>query len=222
MLSGWVKLQRQTMENQIFHHDFTAWHIFEVLLMVCDSKTGTWEGGRFQLAELCKMNANTLYKALLRLQKAKMVTLSSNTKYTKIYICNWSKYQSGGNRLGNTPSNTPSNTLTRSKELKNNIDKSILATTPYGKPEINELFEYWQERTGIPISSQIKANRNACNNLIKKHGKDGVARLIEGVAQSQGDQYAPRIADFVQLQAKLSQLLLWGKQNVTAKKVARV
>jgi hypothetical protein len=79
-------------------------------------------------------------------------------------------------------------------------------------PEISDMFVYWQETTGIPISARIKQNRFACSNLLKKHGADGLRRLIGGVAQSQDDQYAPRISDFTQLQAKLSDLLVWGKK----------
>jgi hypothetical protein len=73
--------------------------------------------------------------------------------------------------------------------------------------------QYWEQETGMPISSRVKANRYACKNLLTKHGREKVELLIKGVAQSQTDQYAPRIADFTQLQTKLNDLLVWGRQK---------
>jgi predicted transcriptional regulator len=222
-MNGWVKLHRQVIDNDIFRHDPTAWHVFEILLLSADSKTGKWSGGMFQLADLCGLNRNTLYKAILRLEETGMVNRSVNSRYTVYNISKWSEYQGNGKQSGKQPVNsqqTASNTLTRSKNKELEIlSKDNIA---YGNPDINELFSYWQERTGIPISSQVKANRNACSNLSKKHGLEGVKKLIDGVAQSQSDQYAPRIADFTQLQSKLSQLLLWGKQNITNRKVVKI
>lgn len=213
------------MTNEIFRHDRTAWHIFEVLLIVCDKKSGKWSGGRFQLADLCNENPATTYKALKRLEKAKMVTLSSNNKYTSIYICKWKDFQDSSNTSGNNKVTTGEqlgNTLTRienkNKEvLLRNTDKPV-----YGNTEINELFDYWQETTGIAISSKIKMNRNACNNLLKKNGIDNTKRLIDGVALARADQYAPRIADFIQLQSKLTELLVWGNKSTKGKKVVKI
>lgn len=97
---------------------------------------------------------------------------------------------------------------------KTGIAKAI-GDTPetYGNTEINEMFEYWQSTVGYAISSRRQANRNACNNLIKKHTADGVRKLIHGVALAQSDRYAPQIADFEELQSKLSKLMAWGKKN---------
>lgn len=83
----------------------------------------------------------------------------------------------------------------------------------YGKTEINNLFEFWEKTTGICIVTRITKNRYSANNLLKKYGYIGVTKLIEGVAQTQSDQYAPRISDFTDLQAKLNQLLVWGKRR---------
>ncbi len=82
-------------------------------------------------------------------------------------------------------------------------------------PDIEASFIHWQQIVGYPISSNITKNRFAASNLVKKHGLEGVKGLIRGVAKSQQDQYAPRISDFVELQAKLSQLLAWGRRSTT-------
>ena len=125
MNNGWIKLHRQIIDNDIFRHDLNAWHVFEVLLLLADRRNASWSGGRFTLAEACNIKPTTLYKCLKRLEKAEMVTLSSNNKYTTIHICNWDKYQEDGNSSGNnkvTTKGQQSNTITRSKnkELRNN------------------------------------------------------------------------------------------------------
>ena len=83
----------------------------------------------------------------------------------------------------------------------------------YGNNEINSLFNKWNEATGYTINSRIKANKRACWNLYLKHGQDGLQKLLNGVAMAHQDRYAPRISDFVDLQAKLNKLLLWGKNK---------
>ena len=80
-------------------------------------------------------------------------------------------------------------------------------------PEINEMFEYWENTVGYAIQGRRQANRNACNNLIKKHTADGVRKLIQGVALAQNERFAPQIADFEELQSKLSKLMAWGKKH---------
>lgn len=83
----------------------------------------------------------------------------------------------------------------------------------HGKTEINELFDYWQQATGIQITSRVLYNRRACHNLLRRYGEQGVRKLIDGVALAHGDRYAPRIASFESLQQKLPELTLWGKQR---------
>lgn len=107
------------------------------------------------------------------------------------------------------------------RESKNTTNV-VLAKANYGNKSINDIFEYWQEATGLPISSRIKQNRNACNNLLKKYGDDKLRQLIKGVGVAQSDKYAPRISDFVSLQSKLNDLLLWGKQRTNNGKVVKI
>lgn len=129
-MNGWVKLYRQVANNKIFNHDLTAWHVFEILLIFC--KDGVWEGGRFQLSECCNLKDGTTYKAIKRLEKAKMVTLSSNNKFTKVEINNWHKFQdtvtlSGNNKV--TTKSQQSNTINKNiriKELKNNNTTNVV------------------------------------------------------------------------------------------------
>ena len=92
----------------------------------------------------------------------------------------------------------------------------------HGKPEINHLFESWEQFTGLPITSNQQKNRYACHNLVNKYGVDGVEKLIRVVEKAQADKYAPRVADFCDLQAKLNQLLLWAKSQTVNSQVISV
>lgn len=100
-----------------------------------------------------------------------------------------------------------------------NTNKSItnvMGETPtYGNPEINEAFELWEQVVGYKIEGRRQPNRNAANNLIKKYGIEGVKKLLQGVALANSDTYAPRISDFVSLQAKYNDLMAWGNKKKT-------
>lgn len=113
----------------------------------------------------------------------------------------------------------------------NELNKSLMDTNvsigevspeTYGKAEINQLFETWEQTTGLPITSNRTKNRYACNNLIGKYGVDGVEKLIRVVEKAQTDRYAPRVADFCDLQAKLNQLLVWAKGKAHSSAVISV
>lgn len=214
MNNGWIRLHRQVLENEIFRHDRTAWHVFEVLLVLANKNTGQWSGGTYQLAELCGINKPTLYKAILRLEKANMINRVVNTRYTVYNIVNWCVYQADGKRSVNAKE-TQSNTLTRikNKELRNSTN--VLLAKP-GNEEINKLFDYWQDKVGYPITSKTTLNRRAAYNLQRKY-KDDVYKLIDGVALAQGEKFAPQISDFSELQSKLNNLLAWGKKRTDSR-----
>lgn len=117
---------------------------------------------------------------------------------------------------------TITETTTETTTKTNNIAKAIGGTPEmsdrdeYGNSDINSMFKYWNDVVGYEITSKRQANRNACSNLIKKHGVDKLIKLIDGVAMAHADQYAPRISDFIGLQSKLNELMLWGKQKSTS------
>jgi hypothetical protein len=104
------------------------------------------------------------------------------------------------------------NTVDNTKTITNVItepDKPVR----YGQPGINEMFDFWAAECGFNIESRVKANRAACSNLLKKHGKEKLEQLIRGVSLTHSDQYAPSIADFSELQQKLPTLLVWGRKK---------
>lgn len=124
---GWIRLYRTTIDNKIFQKDQTAWHVFETLLLLCDKETGIWEGGRFQLAEMCNIKPSTLYKALVRLNVSKMLTLSSNNRYTAIGIVNWAVFQESGTHPRTTKEHSNKNIYINTVLVRERYIKYILS-----------------------------------------------------------------------------------------------
>lgn len=200
------------MDHNLLANDNGAFIVFIKLLLKVDKDTGQYITGRFKLSELTNLKPTTAWDILKRLEFAKMVTLRSDNKKTVIHICNWKKFQYYGDRSGdNKVTTNRQQTVTKQEERIKN--KEVLLRNR-SKPEINELFEYWLNKTGLSITSRIKQNRYAASNLLKKYGQLKLHQLIDGVAKAQDDQYAPRIADFTQLQNKTNELILWGRQKI--------
>lgn len=119
------------------------------------------------------------------------------------------------------PTDKPPLSESKKKVSESKSLTKVKGETPktYGNSEINYMFDYWHKTIGYEITSKRQANRNACKNLIARHTVIGVTKLIEGVGQAQNDKYAPRIADFCDLQSKINQLLVWGKSKQTIQEV---
>lgn len=157
------------------------------------------------------------------IKRAKFVLLEAGIEVPKGYHINHINRDRLDDRLDNLEVLTSSeHTKKHWQEEKSGLVEKRVIGTPvnldgsYGKPEINEMFEYWNKKLGYEVIAKKQSNRNACNNLLKKHGKERLAKLIDGVALAQSDQYAPRISDFSSLQAKLNELMVWGKQKSTS------
>jgi hypothetical protein len=109
---------------------------------------------------------------------------------------------------------SPNNSINNNSNINTNTDVLVLAKA-YGKPEINDMFLFWEKTVGYQVRSKPQANRRACSNLIKKHGAAALEALVRGVARAHTDEYAPRIADFCDLQSKTNQLVAWGKTKMS-------
>lgn len=223
-MSTYIKLYRKILDNPELSNDNNAFIMFTKLLLKVDRKTGMYTAGRKQLAQLCNLKNATAYRTLCRLADAGLVATKSNTKYTTITVVSWHEYQSSvsaSEQLGSniTTHNETKESTKQEKKEKENIDTNVSmvkAKTP--SVEINELLEYWETTVGFAITGQKQKNRYACSNLIKSHGLEKAMRLVDGVAQAGADRYAPRIADFVQLQQKQNELIAWGKKTIIASK----
>lgn len=129
MDNSWVKLYRKIGENDIMY-DANAALVFLWLLIHVDKSTGIVTTGRFQIATSLRLNSNTVYKILQRLEKKyKIVTLNSNNKFTEISLLNWSKYQSvveAVTQVGNNKVTTKEQQSNTKQEYRSkNISKDI-------------------------------------------------------------------------------------------------
>jgi len=130
---GWVKYHRQILDNKLIQ-DHNCFILFSGLLLLVDKDTGEYDAGRYQLGLIFKMNPNTAYKALKRLEKKwKTVTLISNNQYTRIKVLKWHDYQQVGNTIGNNAVTTGEQPDTTKQELRiENEEKNI-----------HIIFDYW-------------------------------------------------------------------------------
>lgn len=102
--------------------------------------------------------------------------------------------------------------------IENNIDtitKVIEQKAPkqFGNVEINELFDEWEKHCGFKIDTKVKQNRYACQRLLRSRGFERVKNVIPYVAESQADQYAPGINNFMDLAEKWNNLAVWYKKK---------
>lgn len=110
---------------------------------------------------------------------------------------------------------TKEEVLTNVSTLAGSLEDEIIkAERRLPSAEINDMFAHWELTIGYKIEGRQKQNRYACSNLLKKHGREGVIKLINGVREAKQDQFAPRISDFSQLQSKYNDLISWGQTRM--------
>lgn len=229
--SGWVRLHRKTLENLTFQRDPTAWRLFTVLLLKADYRTGKLTAGRHQLAEWAKDNGSTTWKALLRLEKDRMVDKSSNNRYTTISICNWEKYQSpkdnskdNSKEFTRTTGGQREDTLQELRIKHEETTQGDVTATPQRpdrgsiilgmKLETRQAWDCW-ENNFSEITTSLEDNRSALNKLLELEGSpDKLCRLIELADRAWKEEYVPKAAKASspkELWVKRSALLAWGK-----------
>lgn len=250
MEQGWVKLYRKIEHNDFLMTDNSAFIIFTKLLMWVDKDRGVYRVATRVLANRLHMPHGTVYKALRRLEGEGIISIEPFAHFSKIWISNWTAYQSNteidkilehnaplrgkrsekrilqgeslsketgqgtqGKRTGNARG-----TYNKNKELRiknsNSNELELAEPVQYGKPEINELFDFWEQTVGYPIKSKIKANRNAAQTLITRHGVEGVRRFITWASMAHSDRFATKqqkISDFISLRENDNHLYLWAK-----------
>lgn len=118
-----------------------------------------------------------------------------------------------------TPAMTKMSPIIKKSNDDNKLssDKSPVEKSEYGNREVNALFTYWKEKTGIAPSSN-KMNRNSCHTLIRQRGVDGAKKVVDAIAHAinSNDRFAPRISSFAELYGaygKLSKLDAWIIKN---------
>lgn len=134
------------MDNPFLMGDPTARHVFVTLLLLADRKTGSWSGGRKQLAAFVGMNDMTVYHAITRLNREQIVNSTSNNKWTTHYICKWSIYQTQDEQPVNSIRTDleHSNKKEKEKEKENTLDSypNVRSTDLVGNREKYQNFKY--------------------------------------------------------------------------------
>ena len=105
------------------------------------------------------------------------------------------------------------------KELDTNVSRAQShddEQKEYGNPDINAIFKAWSD-AGLPaITSRVQANRRAVYNMLRNKaiGKQKLLDLIQLVAYSQSDPYAPGIPDLETLPRRIGALETWRRRQV--------
>lgn len=83
----------------------------------------------------------------------------------------------------------------------------------YGKPEINEIFDSWENIMGYKIQGKQTANRRAASNLLKKYNRKGVEQLLHVIDRAQRDRYSGlKVADFAAMQFQINDIIAYAKK----------
>lgn len=221
-MNGWVKLHSQIIDNDIWRNDRTAWHVFEYLLLKAYSgkPQGVVVTSRYQIADMVGGNNNTIYKALKRLEKAKMVTSTATSKKTTIRICNWSKYQGNSNQSGNnkvTTEQQQSNTLNKNKDIrvKNNSTNVLVKEQVFDCYQLFiKLFDKNENTYKL-----TPARKGKLVTRINQCGVEQVKQAIENTANSdfhRGDNDRGWVADFdfiIRSQEQIEKLATMNERN---------
>lgn len=192
-MSHWIKLHDSILENEIWQDDQIAWHIFEFLLIKSYKGTpqGTTSTTRYKIEKALSVNNNTVYSALNRLKKAKMITISSTSRSTTISICNWSKYQLDHQPNEQRVSNQTS--TKRQHSYKNKIKNKELDTTVSMSTHIDVKQLFYQLVTGLGFSEQVRFTDERRRKLTSRlriytaANMLAAARAIHDDAYLQGD-----------------------------------
>ena len=173
-------------------------------------------------AELLRVSVSAVQKAKAKLETLGYITCIKNTGRGKVYRTNldWlSDSQDLPIRLVKSANHN-------SKICEHSIDKEEIeldtkvskAQQPeeFGNQDINDVFKAWEDAKLPPIVGRVQANRRAVWNMLRNKaiGKQKLLDLIQLVAYSQSDPYAPGIPDLETLPRRIGALETWRRRQV--------
>jgi len=171
--AGWVKFYRKAKENGILK-DHKAWALFSWILLSVDRHTGKYTTGRFMLAEAVGMDESTVYKVLKRLEKKwKVVTLSSNNKYTEISLIHWDIYNPASETVTQSGS-TKVTTKEQQSNTKQEVEKKEVEKYNTGKsPEIAKTEEIPEHH---PTTGDLPKGMNSLGSIFRDRFSGGIPK----------------------------------------------
>lgn len=150
-----------------------------------------------------------------------MLSANSTSKYTILTVKNWEKNQKLAhqrNIKGTSKehqlhtNNNENNDNNENKDTTNVVSAGQIVKDQVEK-DIDLLFKQWEKKTGMAIETNVPKNRTACRMLLKKYDVRQVSGLIDIAILAQPEQFAPNIANFIQLREKLQSLGNWFKRQ---------
>lgn len=218
MDQGWIKLHRRSLNNPLFR-DITAWHIFEFCLLKAD-RNGVFTVGRHQLEDWTGIKGTTAYKALKRLEKAKMVTVSvtfGKYGFSEILILNWEKYQLQKNDSNSFSDEKVTNECPISNTLQEyRIKNKEYITPPPYSASGQKWLDLWKEVFGYEITRYVRHSLESVSIMVKKHGTDSVKEMLLVARHALSNKYAPRPLRSI----KNYETILWRWDDLQAYRVS--
>ena len=180
-------------------HRFAGYHLGE-----CRLKPS-------KIAELAGVSRSTVYNVKNRLVELGLIEVVYHTKNTG---AKYAAIRVKKDRLDDTP--VQSAEVIETQELANLDERKYDETQPHGNAVVNDLFDFWLKTMGDPVTTRIKANRRAAWNLSRKYSKEELEQMIQLSRVAFFNDFAPHIADFVDLQSKWQALKLWAEKRAQA------
>ncbi len=177
MSSGWVKLHRKILDNDIFKND-KLFRVFMYLLLkashserdqlIGDSivalKAGQWATGRKAISRDTGLTEQNVRTAISKLEKLGILTIKVTVKYSIFSISNWDSYQQDNQQVtSKQPASnqqvTTINNVKNEKNVKEYIYQQIADA-------YNEVFPHLPQV--VKVSQKRKSHISASINEFKK------------------------------------------------------
>lgn len=168
-----------------------------------------------KIAELAGVSRSTVYNATNHLVRRGMIRVVRHQKSSGAF---YRALQVVDDRAESQPKMTGEKIDELEKIQVSSVDSTYSVKQPqeYGDESINKLMDFWLEEVGIKLETKVKANRRAAANLLRKHGDLAVYQAVKIAALAKFNEFAPSVSNFVDLQAKWTQLHLWAEKRAHA------
>lgn len=195
--------------------------LYGEITALCNEKGYCWATNGY-FAKLYKVKNETISRWASALQKQGFIRIEPNKSKgfeRRIFLSTYSQKSQGL---------LTKRSIAIDKKVKHNNTVNTTSNTPteYGKPSINELISFLEDK--VLMDGTKTQNRNYCNNLIKKMVKEFPARnsveLIKHVIELglEDEFHSKNITGFKYIYYNISKLMNLGKEVVKPKEKKQV
>lgn len=161
--------------------------------------------------------------AMKALTKANMIVTTKTTRGLRIKIINYLYYQDPNNYVKQTTKATGKQHESSHEpehDIQEEISNNNIKKNKQKKVEIVEkntklvadMIKAFEESLGFSMKNKPSQER-ACRSIIKRLGEEKAMGAVTASIACQGKQFAPRIANLVQLDSKLDSLMVYYRNN---------